>query len=165
MKRFAYLLLILLALSGLAGYLLSKASLVGRMGISLFYKEYAFLKVWWQAGLLVLMVWLLLYFLLGWAQRKLSLRSSRWVYVGALFLAIVGLYFTYQDFRDTLSHRWLGERFHLGGYLFWIGWMLVCLFYISQTKQRLQDDSKTARENFPSSALRPDGENEKNTLT
>jgi hypothetical protein len=49
---------------------------------------------------------------------------------GALVLALIGLYFTYQDFRHNTAHRWLGERFHLGGYLFWIGWMAISVFYL-----------------------------------
>lgn len=162
MKRTVYLLLVLLALSALTGYLLSKASLVGRVGISLLYKEYAFLKVWWQAGLTVLIVWLVLYFLLGWAQRKLMAKVSRWVQIGALLLALVGLFFTYQDFRNNLSHRWLGERFHLGGYLFWIGWILVCLFYVTNHKKALPEDTNSARGNFPSSMTSPEEEHTKN---
>lgn len=132
MKRTFSFLLILTALSALGGYLLSKASLVGRMGISLFYKQYSFLKVWWQAGLLLLFVWVLFFLLQGWAHRRLPPMKSRLVHIGSIFLALVGLFFTYQDFRNNLSHRWLGERFHLGGYLFWIGWMLVSLFYLTE---------------------------------
>ena len=131
MKRTAYFLLLLLALSALGGYLLSKASLVGRVGISLFYKQYSFLKVWWQAGLLLLFVWSLFFVLQGWAQRKLSPTKARLVHIGAIVIALIGMFFTYQDFRNNLSHRWLGERFHLGGYLFWIGWILVSLFYLT----------------------------------
>ncbi|MBB1284333.1 cytochrome d ubiquinol oxidase subunit II [Flavisolibacter sp. BT320] len=147
MKRTAYLFLVLLALSGLAGYLLSKASMVGRVGISLFYKEYAFLKVWWQAGLLVLVVWMTLFFLLGWVQLKLSFPRSRLVFIITLVLALVGVYFTYQDFRHNLSHRWLGERFHLGGYLFWIGWMLVCLFHLTEKKKALPEGGSNRNDN------------------
>ncbi len=47
-----------------------------------------------------------------------------------LFIYLVGLYFTYQDFRTDLSHRLLGERFHLGAYLFWLGAILVAIFYL-----------------------------------
>ena len=43
----------------------------------------------------------------------------------SVLIALVGLYFTYNDFRHTLSHRWLGERFHLGAYLFWIVWIAI----------------------------------------
>ncbi|NTS41417.1 cytochrome d ubiquinol oxidase subunit II [Flavisolibacter sp. BT320] len=144
MKRTFSFFLILTALSALGGYLLSKASLVGRMGISLLYKQYSFLKVWWQAGLLLLFVWVLFFILQGWAQRRLPALKAKLVHIGAIFLALIGLFFTYQDFRDNLSHRWLGERFHLGGYLFWIGWMLVSLFYLTGKSKPVSDTLPTA---------------------
>ena len=144
MKRTSILLLVLATLSVIAGYLLSKASLVGRMGISLFYKQYAFLKVWWQTALLFFFVWVLLFVLQGWAQRKLSPNASRLLHIGTLLAALTGIFFTYQDFRHTLSHRWLGERFHLGGYLFWVGWILISLFYITDQKKTISPDTLLA---------------------
>ena len=134
MKRKSLLVLLLVVLSGIAGYLLSKASLVGRVGISLFYKQYKFLKVWWQGGLLIFIVWMLLFYLQGRAQRRLSPVSARLLQMGAIVVAIIGLYFTYQDFRQTITHRWLGERFHLGGYLFWIGWIIISVFYLTERR-------------------------------
>jgi hypothetical protein len=135
MKQRAFFVLLLLLLSALAGYLLSKASLVGRVGISLFYRQYSFLKVWWQAGLMVFAVWITLFLLHGWAQRKLSPSRSKLTAMASIVAAIIGFYFTYQDFRDTTSHRWLGERFHLGGYLFFIGWIMIGVFYLVQQKK------------------------------
>lgn len=135
MKRKSFLVLFLLLLSGIGGYLLSKASLAGRVGISVFYKQYKFLKVWWQAGLLLFIVWILLFFLQGLVQRKLSPRASNLIQIGAICAAFIGLYFTYQDFRHNVAHRWLGERFHLGGYLFWIGWIIICVFYLTEKRK------------------------------
>lgn len=135
MKRKSFLVSLLLVLSVIAGYLLSKASLVGRAGISLFYTQYKFLKVWWQAGLVLFAVWMLLFLLQGWAQRKLSARVSQLVQAGCLLAALVGFYFTYQDFRHNTAHRWLGERFHLGGYLFWIGWIIISAFYLTEKRK------------------------------
>lgn len=135
MKRKASLLALLLVLAGIAGYLLSKASLVGRVGISLFYKQYKFLKVWWQGGLLVLVVWVLLFFLQGLAQRKTLPAISRLIHIGAIVAALTGLYLTYQDFSNNLSHRWLGERFHLGAYLFWLGWIIISIFYLTEKRK------------------------------
>src|SRR5438309_11265317 len=114
MSRKSGFLFFLLLLSILTGYLLSKASLVGRAGISLFYQQYRFLKVWWQAGLLVLIVWLLLFYLQGRANRKMPEKKSRLLSLVLILLYLAGLYFTYQDFRHNTAHRWLGERFHLG---------------------------------------------------
>lgn len=135
MKRKSGLLLFLFVLSGVAGFLLSKASWVGRAGISLFYQQYKFLKVWWQAGLLVFVVWLFLFGLQGRAQRRLASRTSALMHVAVIVMALIGLYFTYQDFHSNTAHRWLGERFHLGGYLFWVGWIIVSVFYLSENKE------------------------------
>jgi hypothetical protein len=134
MKRTSLLLFILAALSTISGYLLSKASLVGKAGISLFYKEYQFLKVWWQGALVVFGVLFLLFLAQGAFQRKAARGTANFIHVLCILLALAGLYFTYNDFRHDLSHRLLGERFHLGAYLFWIGWMLVSLFFLAQKK-------------------------------
>lgn len=133
MKRSSSFAILLFALSALAGYLLSKASWAGRAGISLFYRQYTFLKTWWQAGLLVFFVWMALFFLQGWASRKLPLTVSKWIHTGAIIIALTGLYFTYQDFQHNTAHRWLGLRFHLGGYLFWMGWIAVSVFYLAKS--------------------------------
>ena len=135
MKRNAFLILLLAVLAALSGYLFSKASLVGRMGINLFYKEYKFLKVWWKGALLVFAAWMLLYLLQRMVQKKLAPIVSRFTHIAAIIIALAGLYFTYSDFRHTTSHRWLGERFHLGGYLFWIGWIIISLFCLTEKKK------------------------------
>jgi hypothetical protein len=134
MKKAAPFILILAVLSGIAGYFLSKASLVGRVGISLFYKQYKFLKVWWQGALTVFVVLIVLLAIQGWLHKKLSTARSRMIHIVCVVVALVGLYFTYDDFRHTTTHRWLGERFHIGGYLFWLGWIMVSLFYLVQKK-------------------------------
>ncbi|HUQ96688.1 MAG TPA: hypothetical protein VM010_03415, partial [Chitinophagaceae bacterium] len=97
----------------------------------LFYKEYRFFKVWWQGALAVFGVLLLLYFLQGFLQQKLVRSQARLLHISAIIIAIIGLYFTYANFRYDVSHRIIGERFHLGFYLFWIGWMLISFFYLS----------------------------------
>ena len=130
MKKTAIFLSIIAVLSLLSGYLLSSASLIGKAGISLFYKQYTFLKTWWQGALLVFVVLLILFVVQGIVQKKLKRRKSVLVQSLLIVLALVGLYFTYYDFRHTLSHRLLGERFHLGGYLFWLQWIMISIFYL-----------------------------------
>lgn len=127
--------LLLSALAVLSGYLLSKASLVGKLGMTLVYKEYSFLKVWWQGALAVLAAWLVLLLIQGGVNRRAKGGNAALAQVVALVLAAIGLFFTYQDFRNNLSHRLLGERFHIGGYLFWIGWMIISLFYLFRGKK------------------------------
>jgi len=123
-------LLLLLGLSVVAGYLLSKATLIGRTGIALFYKEYRFFRYWWKGALLIFGVWMLLFFLHRFLQRHLFRKHADLLHMAALVIAVIGLYFTYSDFRNDFSHRLLGERFHLGFYLFWIGWMLISLYHL-----------------------------------
>jgi hypothetical protein len=135
MKRTSFLLFLLAVLSAISGYLLSKASLVGKVGISMFYKEYQFLKVWWQGALAVFGVLFLLFLIQGAIQRKAARGTANLIHIVCILLALAGLYFTYNDFRHDLSHKLLGERFHLGAYLFWVGWMMVCLFFLAQKKQ------------------------------
>ena len=127
--------LLLAALAALSGYLLSKASLVGKVGMTLVYKEYSFLKVWWQGALAVLAAWLVLLLIQGGVNRRAKGGNAALAQIVALVLAAIGLFFTYQDFRNNLSHRLLGERFHIGGYLFWIGWMIISLFYLFRGKK------------------------------
>ena len=119
---------------------MSKVSLIGRAGMSVAYQQYNFLKVWWQGALLVFVVLLLLFWLQGAAERKFSKSKSNLYQIIAVVVALIGLYFTYSDFRHSLSHRFLGERFHLGAYLFWIGWILISLFYLARKRT---DESMT----------------------
>ena len=129
-KTTSFILFLLTALAALTGYLLSKASLVGKAGISLFYKQYGFLKVWWQGALVVLIVWLFLLGIQGWVSRRAKSNNAMLAHIVAIIVAVIGLFFTYHDFRNNLSHRLLGERFHIGGYLFWVGWIIISLYYL-----------------------------------
>lgn len=136
MKRLAFLVIFLTALSTLSGYLLSKATWISRVGMSLFYNQYNFLKTWWKGALLVFSVLMILLIIQTIVQSKLPSIAAKIFHTIMLFAALVGLYFTYRDFRHTLSHRWLGERFHIGVYIFWLGWITISLFYIFQPKKR-----------------------------
>ena len=125
MRKHASFLLLLAALATLAGWLLSHISLLGRVGISVAYREYQFLKTWWMGAALVLAVWLAVYWMHTIALQRWPRRKK--THLVTLVLAMLGLYATYADFRGDLAHRWLGERFHLGAYLFWVGLMIVSL--------------------------------------
>src|SRR5207249_10826797 len=139
MKRKSGIILFLAILSFISGYLMSKASLVGRAGISLFYREYTFLKVWWKGALLILASFGLLFIVQGLIQR-LGRKKAITIHIIACILAMSGLYFTFSDFRHSVSHHLLGERFHLGMYLFWIGWIIISLSYLLQTPGGLNID-------------------------
>jgi len=133
-KRWLSLLVFLIALSVLSGYMMSKASWVGKFGISFFYKQYTFLKIWWQGAIIVFSGLLLIFIIKALVRKALNNTSAIIVYIISLLLALAGLYFTYYDFRHDISHRLLGERFHIGAYLFWLGWISICLFYLLAKK-------------------------------
>ena len=135
MKRFSIIPLSLAFTALITGYLLSGISFVGRTGINLLYTEYKFLKTWWKGALIVFVVWLLFYGLQFLITRKYNKATANIINITALLIAIAGLVFSYLDFRNTLSHRLLGERFHLGVYLFWLGWIAISFFLLLVTKQ------------------------------
>lgn len=62
--------------------------------------------------------------------------TRRVAHIIALLVAVAGLYFTYRDFRTDFSHNLMKERFHLGAYLFWIGWVSISLFFLSEGAAR-----------------------------
>lgn len=133
LKRNGPFLIFLAALAALCGWLLSHISLLGRVGINVAYREYGFLKSWWMGAGLVFLFWAAVYWM-HWVASRRWPRRRRMHGVTAI-LALLGLYATYADFRHDLSHRWLGERFHLGSYLFWIGLVIISLRFVFAPKQ------------------------------
>jgi len=140
-KKLITLNAILVSLAIIIGWTLSKASLVGKVGIHLLHREYAFLNSWWKGALLVWVVWLILEIIQYriWKRKRRNINLT--FQVSFIFLAVLGLYYTYLDFR-TFSHGLLGDRFHIGGYLFWIGWCIISIFFI-----RLRNDEIATPEN------------------
>jgi len=131
MKRNYYILAALLLFTALlSGILTSGISLVGRVGVNTFYRNYRFFKIWWQAALVCLVLLILVTLLLYGIDKKFKGGKRRLLLIAFLFAFIGGLYITYSDFRNALSHRWLGERFHLGIYLYWIGFCISNLFFL-----------------------------------
>jgi hypothetical protein len=129
-------LLFLAILSVLSGWLMSRMSWIGRMGINLFHKEYRFLKVWYR-GAGAVFATLLALFLIQWLlDRKLPRMGARATQLAGLAAAICGLWLTYSDFRTDFSHSILKERFHLGAYLFWIGWMCISLYLLVTVRRQ-----------------------------
>ncbi|MBV4356210.1 hypothetical protein [Pinibacter aurantiacus] len=144
MKRLLPLSVFLAVLSFIAGFLLSKMSFIGRIGISLFYKEYTFMKTWWKGTLVIFAALFFLMLLQAAVDRKLVKKRANSFHLLALTAAIVGMYFTYRDFQYYYTHRLLKEKFHLGGYLFWIGWAGISLYFLFSKQQ-----SPSANENLP----------------
>jgi hydrogenase-4 membrane subunit HyfE len=145
-KRTSVLVVFLAALASLCGYLMSKASFIGRLGMTYVYKEYRFLKTWWKGALAIFVVWIILLVIQYIVERKLSKQKAIIVHVIFILLALVGLYFTYSDFQNTTSHRWLKERFHIGAYLFWLGWIIVTVFCMVQKRRDILTDKSITSE-------------------
>ncbi|MDH7463383.1 cytochrome d ubiquinol oxidase subunit II [Chitinophagaceae bacterium 26-R-25] len=144
MKRLLPLSVFLAVLSVIAGFLLSRMSFIGRVGISFFYKEYTFMKTWWKGTLVIFAALFLLMLLQDAVDRKLVKKRANSFQLLVLTAAVVGIYFTYRDFQYYYAHRWLKEKFHLGGYLFWIGWAAISLYFLFS-----RQDAPLANENLP----------------
>jgi TRAP-type uncharacterized transport system fused permease subunit len=143
MKRLTPLVIFLAFLSIVSGYLFSKMSWIGRVGVNLMYKDYAFLKTWWQGAIGVFAILIGLTVLQYMAHRYLPRKKAGIIHGIALCAAVFGLYYTYHDFQHYYAHRWLKEKFHLGAYLFWVGWMVISLFYLFTKK----NDNPTISDN------------------
>jgi len=135
-KRIILLNAILVSLAVIIGWTLSKATLVGKVGIHFLHREYMFLNSWWKGALFVWCIWLILEIIQYriWKRNRKNINLA--IQASLIFLAVLGLYFTYLDFR-TFSHGLLGDRFHIGGYLFWIGWCIISLFFIRLRKDEI----------------------------
>lgn len=144
MKRKYVLVISIAFFSLITGYLLSAISFVGRAGISMFYTQYEFLKSWWKGTLLVFIVWMVLFLIQSVLFARVNKRTSNIILTISLLIAIAGIYFSYSDFRHALSHRWLGERFHLGVYLFWLGWIAITIFLVQNKKHVSADTAENA---------------------
>jgi len=140
-KRIILLNAILVSLAVIIGWTLSKATLVGKVGIHFLHREYMFLNSWWKGALFVWCIWLILEIIQYriWKRNRKNINLA--IQASLIFLAVLGLYFTYLDFR-TFSHGLLGDRFHIGGYLFWVGWSIISFFFI-----RLRNDKIATTEN------------------
>jgi hypothetical protein len=152
MKKILPLLFCTAALSLLSGILMSKMSFIARTSMNIFrkkYQYYEFMRTWWQGALAVFAVLLLLLAFQLYIKRKKSVLTATLVQVCCFILALAGLYFTYSDFRHDLSHRWVGERFHLGIYIFWINWAIISMYILLLKKDKGTKDASNKPASVP----------------
>jgi len=121
-------------LCAIAAYLVSKISFLGKVGIAVFYREYSFLRSGWKTFLLFFVIQLVLILLLNYALKRVSKKTMKLLGSALFFTGLIALWATYYDFQYTFAHRLLKERFHLGFYLFWIGWMSTCIYFMMQAR-------------------------------
>lgn len=120
-------------------YFISKISLIGKVGIALFYKEYRLLRSGWKTFLLFFALQLVvigvLYFIEKRGPRKRTVYAAGVIAI----IALVGLISAYIDFQYTYSHRLLKERFHLGFYLFWLSMMGTCAYFVFKPQPVIEE--------------------------
>ena len=129
MKNVTILGLVQALLSLISGVLISKMSFIGKIGISTMYREYTIFKTWWKTALLLLVIQLILITVLQLFKAKVSVSFSRLLAFLLIVLGGIGAYFTYIDFTTT-SHKMMRLSFHLGFYLFWVGWFITCFYFL-----------------------------------
>lgn len=122
MRKHALFILFLIGLSLSSGWLMSRMSWIGRLGLNWFHQDLEFLKTWyWGGGLVFILLFVL--FLLQYSMRRNSLPLvGISIQLVALLLATLGFWFCWVDFKSDLSHHLMKQNFHSGVYLFWIGW-------------------------------------------
>jgi len=146
-------------LSGLETWLISKISLIGRVGIATIHKEYRLLRSGWKTFLLLFGIQLAIILVLNAIQKRYTRKISTTASFGLLFAAVLGMLITFWDFMDTYTHRLLKERFHLGFYLFWIGWMCTCLYFLLHNSYKKTEETQP----FPLDPNTPNTSNNLNT--
>ena len=127
-NKWIILLLLQVIVSLISGILLSKMSIIGRIGVSTMYTEYGFLKHWYKGFAAVLVAQIILIAILWLVKRFTTYKNFSIVNLVFIILGLLGLLYTYYDFTST-SHKYMNDQFHWGGYLFWIGWFITCFYF------------------------------------
>jgi hypothetical protein len=133
-RRIYTLLLCQLLLCWLETWLISKISLIGKIGIATVHHEYALLRSFWKTYLLLSLLQVAVIITLYILGKRSSKKITNLVSTVLLVAGLLGLLVTFQDFLHTYTHRLLKERFHLGFYIFWLSWMSSCLFFLFSGK-------------------------------
>ncbi len=128
MKKILNIILFQAVISLISGILLSKMSFIGKIGISVAYKEYTLLKTWWKAALVVFVIQLLIIGILYITKRYYAYKNFVIVSLIVFIVGLLGLFYTYIDFTTT-SHKYMNSKFHSGGYVFWGGWFITCFYF------------------------------------
>ena len=135
-RRLHILILSQLLFCWLETYLISRISWIGKVGIATFYQQYALLRSFWKTWLLLSILQMVLILVLYFMGKRSTKKMTNLVSTILLVTGLLGLVLFFQDFLHTYGHRLLKERFHLGFYFFWIGWMATCLFFLFSNRTK-----------------------------
>lgn len=127
-NKWIVLILIQVIISLISGILLSQMSLIGKIGVSTLYSEYGFLRHWYKGFAAVLIVQSLLIAILWIVKRVTTYKNFSIVNLILVIIGLIGLIYTFYDFTST-SHKYMNSKFHAGGYLFWAGWFISCIYF------------------------------------
>lgn len=150
-NKWIILILIQVIVSLVSGILLSKMSLIGRIGVSTVYSEYGFMKHWYKGFAAVLLIQMLLMAVLWIVKRAASYKNFSIVNLVFIIVGLLGLLYTFYDFTST-SHKYMNSQFHWGGYLVWAGWFITSFFFffarvkpkpVITADQQMQNETNT----------------------
>lgn len=148
-KNITILLLVQLILAFISAFLFSQMSFIGRIGISLAYREYLVFKTAWKTTLIIFAIQAGLILLLTLIRLITPIFVTRLIAILALVMGAFGAYLTFIDFTTT-SHKHMKLYFHMGGYLFWFSWAITCLFFLfSKKKKKIVSNEFTLIQEFP----------------
>ena len=146
MKRIPYIALLQAVLAIISGFLISKMSWIGRVGVTWFMPQYSIFKSWWKTAIVLFLVQMLVLGIQWLVKRKAVRKTANLTALIFLLIGIIGLYFTYNDFQSTFTHKLMKEKFHLGFYIFWLGWIGTCLYFLV-SKQTNAANTTIAKQN------------------
>lgn len=135
MKNASILLLIQAVIALICGILMSKMSFIGRMGISFLHRDYLIFKTWWKTALLIFVIQFVLIIILMLVRYLSPLKTGKLIFILFLIFGFIGTYATYIDFTTT-THKMMKGSFHSGGYLFWLGWGISCIYFLFWNKKQ-----------------------------
>src|SRR5690606_22672865 len=141
MKGLSTVIAIQALLSTISGVLLSQMSFIGKVGISVLYRDYGIFKIWWKTAVLLFAIQLALLLVLWLAKKLLGRRLALAVFLLFLLFGLVGTYFSYLDFTTT-TPRVMKANFHAGIYLFWGTWALACIYFMVVPRSKRQREPK-----------------------
>lgn len=135
MKHISKIILLQAVLAVISSFLISKMSWIGRIGVTWFMPQYGIFKSWWKTALVLFLVQMIVLGIQYLVKQKANHKNALINTIVFFIIGIIGLYFTYNDFQSTFTHKLMKEKFHLGFYIFWLGWVISCLYFLFSPKK------------------------------